>query len=185
MKNTLRKILVAALFTCLLLVLWMANSWVVPAASAAVHPSSKVSAVAGSKVIDVNLTQQRLTAFANGHPVFSTLVLSGRAGLETPTGTYSVIGKESPTTFYSPWPAGSPNYYPPTAISYALEWKPGGYYLHDSWWHTVYGPGTNSLHTDPVYGPQNGSHGCISMPLAAARWLYNWAPIGTPVRIHM
>ncbi|GCE30737.1 hypothetical protein KDA_62210 [Dictyobacter alpinus] len=96
-----------------------------------------------------------------------------------------MFSKASPTTFYSPWPVGSPNYYPPTTVSYALEWKPGGFFLHDSWWHTVYGPGTNSIHSDPVYGPQNGSHGCISMPYASARWLYTWAPIGTPVRIHM
>jgi lipoprotein-anchoring transpeptidase ErfK/SrfK len=28
-----------------------------------------------------------------------------------------------------------------------------------------------------------GSHGCVHMPLAAIRYLYNWADIGTPVRI--
>ncbi|GHO86282.1 L,D-transpeptidase [Dictyobacter formicarum] len=156
-----------------------------------VNPSGTSSAraavasnTAAGKVIDVNLTQQKLTAFAGGKAVYTTLVLTGRAGLETPVGIYHVFAKESPTTFYSPWPANSPNYYGPTHINYALEWKPGGFFLHDSWWHSVYGPGTNGWHSDPVYGRQDGSHGCISMPYAAAQWLYNWAPLGTTVRIH-
>lgn len=142
------------------------------------------STAASVKVIDINLTQQKLTAFESGKAVYTTLVLTGRAGLATPVGTYHVLAKESPTTFYSPWPAGSPNYYAPTHINYALEWKAGGYFLHDSWWHTAYGPGTNGWHDDPTYGWQDGSHGCISMPNAAAQWLYNWAPIGTTVQIH-
>lgn len=56
-------------------------------------------------------------------------------------------------------------------------------FLHDSWWHTVYGPGTNGWHYDPKYGWQWGTHGCVAMPFSAAQWLYNWAPIGTTVVI--
>lgn len=136
------------------------------------------------KSIDVNLTQQRLVAYQDGHQMYSTLVMTGRPGLQTPIGTYHVFARLSPTTFYSPWPQGSPNWYPPTHINYALEWKAGGYFLHDSWWHSRYGPGTNGWHYDPTYGWQFGSHGCVSMPVAAAAWLYNWAPIGTTVTIH-
>jgi len=55
--------------------------------------------------------------------------------------------------------------------------------LHDSWWRTVYGPGTNVWHVDPAYGNQTGTHGCVTMPLHAAAWLYNWTPIGTMVKI--
>lgn len=139
---------------------------------------------AGPKSIDVNLSRQDLTAYAGGQKVYHTLVLTGRPGLDTPLGTYQVFAKLSPTTFYSPFPQSSPNWYPPSYINYALEFKAGGYFLHDSWWHTKYGPGTQVAHTDPVYGEQNGSHGCVSMPLAAAAWLYNWASIGTTVRIH-
>ncbi|GCE08784.1 L,D-transpeptidase [Dictyobacter aurantiacus] len=172
------RISVVGIVACLFAMLFMLSPASTSSARAATTDSS------GSKVIDVNLTQQKLTASEGGKVVYSTLVLTGRAGLETPIGTYHVFAKESPTTFYSPWPASSPNYYEPTHINYALEWKPGGYYLHDSWWHSVYGPGTNGWHNDPTYGRQNGSHGCISMPYAAAQWLYNWAPIGTTVQIH-
>lgn len=135
------------------------------------------------KVIVVSLSQQWLTAYQNGQAVFSTAVLTGRPSLPTPLGTYHIFQKLSPTTFHSPFPRKSPNWYPPTHINYAMEWKAGGYYLHDSWWHTVYGAGTNGEHYDPTYGWQQGSHGCISMPLSAAAWLYRWAPIGTTVKV--
>ena len=140
-----------------------------------------VSQAAG-KVIVVSLSHQWLYAYANGSQVFSSAVLTGRPSLPTPIGTYRIFAKLSPTTFRSPFPKGSVNWYPPTHINYALEFL-SGYFLHDSWWHSTYGPGTNGWHNDPQYGWQSGSHGCVSMPLGAAAWLYKWAPIGTIVRI--
>lgn len=141
-------------------------------------------AQATGKVIVVSLSHQWLHAYANGSEVFNTAVMTGRPELGTPTGTYHIFAKRSPTTFYSPFPRGSSEWYPPTHITYALEWKEGGFFLHDSWWHSVYGPGTNRWHYDPVDGWQSGSHGCIAMPLSAAAWLYAWAPIGTTVQIN-
>lgn len=135
------------------------------------------------KVIVVSLSQQSLNAYQNGRLVFSTDVLTGQPALPTPLGTYHIFSKRSPVTFHSPFPRKSRFWYPPTHINYALEFRAGGYYLHDSWWHTVYGAGTNAEHYDPVYGWQEGSHGCVSMPLSAAAWLYRWAPLGTTVKI--
>jgi lipoprotein-anchoring transpeptidase ErfK/SrfK len=135
------------------------------------------------KVIVVSLSKQTLNAYQNGQVVFSTAVLTGQPALPTPLGTYHIFSKRSPTTFHSPFPRKSRFWYPPTHINYALEFRAGGYYLHDSWWHTVYGAGTNAEHYDPAYGWQEGSHGCVSMPLNAAAWLYKWAPIGTTVKI--
>lgn len=139
---------------------------------------------AKGKVIIVSLSQQWLHAYQDGKEVYNAAVMTGRPTLTTPTGTYHVFAKLSPTTFYSPWPVGSPYYYAPTHINYALEWLQGGYFLHDSWWHSVYGPGTNGWHYDPQFGWQWGTHGCIAMPIGAAAWLYNWAPIGTTVQIN-
>lgn len=147
-------------------------------------PSHGSLAHDAGKVIVVSLSRQWLYAYQDGREVFNTAVMTGRPELGTPTGTYHVFAKLSPTTFYSPFPRSSPEWYPPTHITYALEWKAGGYFLHDSWWHSVYGPGTNRWHYDPIDGWQSGSHGCISMPLGAAAWLYRWAPIGTTVQIN-
>ncbi len=188
MRRTMRRICSLCLLTTLLSLLLAFCPFVAQDnVSAQVAKRAAVSGVLrgtrGGKVIVVSLSRQWLDAYQNGRPVFSTAVTTGRPGLGTPAGTYSIFAKFSPTTFYSPFPRGSANWYPPTHINYALEWKAGGYFLHDSWWHTVYGPGTTGWHRDPVYGWQLGSHGCISMPLGAAAWLYRWAPIGTVVRI--
>ena len=136
------------------------------------------------KEILISLSRQWMYVYQNGTEVYNAPITSGRAELPTPTGTYHVFAKYSPTTFYSPWPPGSAYYYPPTHINYALEWRAGGYFLHDSWWRTVYGPGTNVWHYDPVYGEETGTHGCVTMPLGAAEWLYNWAPVGTLVQVN-
>jgi len=157
---------------------------VVPTQSVGGQPGPTPRPSPVGKEIVVSLSHQWMWAYQNGKLVYNSAVMTGRPSLPTPTGTYHVFLKLHPTWFYSPWPQGSPYWYPPTYINYALEWRAGGFFLHDSWWHTVYGPGTNGWHYDPKYGWQWGSHGCVAMPLSAAAWLYNWAPIGTTVQIN-
>lgn len=136
------------------------------------------------KLIVVSISQERLYAYQDGKQVFSTKVVTGRSTLPTPIGTFHVFAKLHNITFYSPWPKSSPYWYMPSHINYALEFLRGGYFLHDSWWHTVYGPGTSGWHNDPVYGWQWGTHGCVAMTDSAASWLYNWTPIGIKVQIN-
>jgi lipoprotein-anchoring transpeptidase ErfK/SrfK len=169
------------LFALLLAVLLIINP-VISKALVAKAATARSSATAGKSIV-VSLSGQSLTAYQNGRSVFHTAVMTGRNSLPTPIGTYTVFNKLHPTWFRSPWPQGSPNWYPPTFINYALQWKAGGFYLHDASWHSVFGRGTNNWHYDPSFGWQAGSHGCIAMSYGAARWLYNWAPIGTTVRI--
>ncbi len=142
------------------------------------------SPTAAGKEIVVSISREWMWAYENGVEVYNSAVMTARPSLSTPTGTYHIFLKLHPTTFTSPWPYGSSYWYPPTFINYALEWKAGGFFLHDSWWHSVYGPGTNGWHYDPKFGWQWGTHGCIAMPLSAAAWLYNWAPIGTLVQVN-
>lgn len=136
------------------------------------------------KEILISIAKQWMYVYENGKAVYNSPITTGQPALPTPTGTYHVFAKLSPTTFYSPWPYGSPYWYPPSHINYALEWREGGYFLHDSWWRSTFGPGTNVWHKDPVYGWLTGTHGCVTMPLKTAAWLYNWAPIGTLVQIN-
>jgi L,D-transpeptidase catalytic domain len=140
--------------------------------------------MAGRKLIVVSTSRDQLYAYQGSKQVFSTKVITGRSVLPTPIGTFHVFAKLKNITFYSPWPKSSPYWYVPTHINYALEFLHGGYFLHDSWWHTVYGPGTNGWHHDPVYGWQWGTHGCVAMPDSAAFWLYKWAPVGIKVQIN-
>ena len=47
----------------------------------------------------------------------------------------------------------------------------GGVALHGTYWHNRFGTGARL------------SHGCVNLPLRAAGWLYDWAPMGTTVRV--
>lgn len=188
MKNPIQKMCRVGLFIVLLASLLTVSSLFAPGNAGAQVARTAISSAAAAnassgKLIVVSLSKQHLYAYHNGHQVFSTAVLTGQPALPTPLGTYHIFAKYSPITFHSRYPRKSRFWYPPTHINYALEWKAGGYFLHDSWWHTVYGAGTEYKHYDPTYGWQTGSHGCVSMPLSAARWIYHWAPIGTTVRI--
>ncbi len=158
-----------ALFLVLLLVLTTGNA----------HAASYIS----GKHIVISLSRQHLDAYDNGANVISTDVTTGQPTLPTPLGTYSVIAKASPTTFYSPWPYGSPYYYPPTYVNYALEFQSAGYFIHDATWRSDFGPGTNVWHYDHLYGWETGSHGCVNLPLGVMARLYRWAPLGTTVQV--
>ena len=160
-------------------------------------------------VILVSLERQQLYAYENGVYAFTIPVETGRPELPTPTGVYSIYLKScsdlrwqsnsAPTSahnaycehsgdgyqelFRSPWPEGSPNWYAPTHINYALAFRDGGFFLHDAWWHVKFGPGGNVPHQLPNGVWETGSHGCVGMTTAAAEKLYLWAPIGTAVYI--
>ena len=146
-------------------------------------PAHRATIQGIAKEIVVSLSKQWMYVYQNGQQIYDTPVTTGAPDLPTPLGTYHIFYKVSPTTFHSPFPRNSKNWYPPVKVQYAMEWKAGGYFIHDAWWHTTYGPGTNVMHYDPTYGWQSGSHGCIAVPLDAAKWLYNWTTIGTTVRV--
>ncbi len=132
------------------------------------------------KLIVVSTEGQTLRAYDHGALVHEDYVTTGRPELPTPHGIFQVMARYSPFTFISPWPAGSPYYYPPSPVRFALLFRDGGYFLHDAPWRSVYGPGTNLPHSsDP--GEPLGTHGCINIPLSDMVWLWNFAGVGTTV----
>jgi lipoprotein-anchoring transpeptidase ErfK/SrfK len=168
----------------------------------------------GGQVILVCKTEQKLYAYQDGKLVYSSLVETGRPNLPTPTGVFHIFYKNCSDKewlsnsynqgvhngncgehngdgyveqFTSPFPPGSPDYYYPTNINYAMEFADGGFFLHDAWWHCDFGPGSNVPHyTGGCPGwagghEETGSHGCVGMPVSAAAWLYAWSHIGTTV----
>lgn len=175
-------------------------------------PAPKIppAPLATGRVILVSLSRQQLYAYQNGALAFTFTVETGRPELPTPTGVYHIFLKNcsdlrwtnnnAPSSshnvncvehngdghqamFFSPWPKGSPNWYAPTHINYAMEFKEGGFYLHDAWWHVKFGPGSNVPHQLPDGNWETGSHGCIGMRITDAERLYGWAAIGTPVYV--
>jgi LysM repeat protein len=112
--------------------------------------------------IDIDLSAQRLTAYAGDTPVRSTLVSTGLARTPTPTGRYRIYVKYGSTLM------SGPGYYLPNVpyVMYFLR----GYGIHGTYWHSNFG--------HPM------SHGCVNLPTSEAQWLYGWAPVGTLVNIH-
>jgi lipoprotein-anchoring transpeptidase ErfK/SrfK len=138
------------------------------------------------KVVVVSLAEQVIRVYMNGKLLKAFQVTTGQPDLPTPPGTWWVEGKKSPTLFKADVPQSSPEWYPPTPINYAMQFHSNGYFLHDSWWRTEYGPGTNFPHLDPG-GTQysiHGSHGCVNMSKDNAAWLYNFVQLYTHVLIY-
>jgi lipoprotein-anchoring transpeptidase ErfK/SrfK len=137
------------------------------------------------KVIVVSLRSQTMHAYADGTFLAGTYVITGRPQLPTPRGVYRVLNHIAPATLYSPWPPGSPFWYAPTPVNYTMEFRLGGFLIHDAPWHHVWGPGMNDWHYDPgAHEWQWGSHGCVSAPTPFVKWLYSWADDGTTVVIY-
>ena len=135
-------------------------------------PAAPVNAApAGSKLIEIDLSDQRMTVWENGRVKWYWVCSTGEPGHPTRVGRFSVISKI------------------PTAYS--------SYYgLRMSFWLGIYWAGTsqNGIHALPILA--NGqtlwagllghrvSYGCVILDTGNARALYEWADIGTPVNIH-
>jgi len=112
-----------------------------------------------AKAIVVDLSEQRTYALENGRVVRDVLVSTGLPGTPTVLGQYHIYTKRATQTM-----AGEDYYLP--AVPYIMYFY-HGYGLHGAYWHNKFG--------------QPMSHGCVNLPLAEAKWFYNWAEIGTPV----
>jgi len=134
------------------------------------------------KALTISLKEQVIRAFDHGQQIFWSYVTTGRPGLETDPGSFKVYWKVSPWTMHSPWPKGSPYWYPDSKVNMVM-WFNGGDGIHDAWWRAYYGPGTEFPHYDP-YGEDNGTHGCVNVPYSNMVWLWNWTPTGTPVIVY-
>ncbi|MBT4723084.1 L,D-transpeptidase family protein [Candidatus Falkowbacteria bacterium] len=119
------------------------------------------------KYIDIDLSDQILSQYQNGRLVSAHQISSGRKGMETPQGEFSIFQK-NPRAY-----SASYGLYMPFWMSF----KPS-YGLHElPEWPNGYKEGEDHLGI-PV------SHGCVRLGVGAAESVYNWAPIGTKVLIH-
>jgi len=111
--------------------------------------------------IDVDLSQQLLTAYEGRTPVHTTLVSTGLPGTPTPVGQFRIWVK-----FRYDDMAGTDYYI--EDVPYVMYFHVG-YGLHGVTWHGNFG--------HPM------SHGCVNLPTSEAEWLFNWADVGTLVNI--
>jgi lipoprotein-anchoring transpeptidase ErfK/SrfK len=137
--------------------------------SPAPPPASRAPSTASgtTKRIVVNLSKQWLYAYENDRLVFDAPVATGRDGMNTPTGTFQIYAKLSRQTMDG---VTDGKYWVVPNVPHVMYFY-GGVALHGTYWHNLFGTGARP------------SHGCVNLPLKSAAWLYEWAPVGTPVRV--
>ena len=121
--------------------------------------------------IDVNLTQQLVTAYDGTAPVRTTETTTGMAGWETPPGLFSIIRRVANETMTS-GAIGAETFYRLDDVLFTQYFTDLGHALHFAWWRTK----------ETIGRP--GSHGCVNLLLEDARFFWDWAELGTPVYVH-
>jgi tetratricopeptide (TPR) repeat protein len=124
-----------------------------------------------NKMIVVGIAEQRMRVFDNNKEVFDFVVSTGEPGRETAIGEFEILNKID--------------------VAYASTWN-----LDMPYWMGIYwaGPLQNGIHSLPIvkhtgyklwdgYLGQRVSYGCVILSDEDAATLYDWAVVGTKVKI--
>jgi len=123
------------------------------------------------KRIEIDISRQRFYAWEGDTLVYNFPTSTGLPGRDTAAGHYQVLDK--------------------IPMAYSSIWR-----LQMPYWLGIYWVGNveNGIHALPIrpdgsvmWGGllgQRASYGCVILSTSAARLIYNWADIGTPVDIH-
>ncbi|HET7320616.1 MAG TPA: L,D-transpeptidase family protein [Candidatus Saccharimonadales bacterium] len=129
-----------------------------------------ITAQAYPKWIEVDLTNKRMYAYEQTNLVKTFLVSAGAPHTPTVTGQYSIYAKYTQQDMYGLNVDGS-RYYQPAVPWVNYFYK--DYAIHGNYWRPL-----------SYFGNINSSHGCVGVTPYDGEWVYDWAPIGTPVIIH-
>ena len=122
----------------------------------------------GDSYVEIDMGSQHVWLYMDGEEVVSTDCVTGLASdpsRKTPEGTYTLYYKESPSVL-----KGENNEYE-TKVTYWMPFN-DGIGLHDASWRSSFG-GT-------IY-QTDGSHGCVNLPPAAAKEIYDRVYDGIPI----
>lgn len=113
---------------------------------------------AGPLVITVDLEAGVLSAFRDGYEIGTAAILYGADAMPTPLGVFPILAKDahhfSATYNHAPMP-------------YTLRLTPDGV----------------SVHGSPEMSPKWATHGCVGLPVAFAKKLFDQAQVGDKVII--
>ncbi len=112
--------------------------------------------------IDINLSDQTLTAYEGSDLVNGFVVSTGRGGTPTVTGEFRIWVKVPMQDM------SGPGYYIRNVPWVMYFYQSFG--IHGTWWHNNFGT--------PM------SAGCVNMTILDAEWMYGWASVGTIVNVH-
>ena len=131
-----------------------------PVQNTYVGPVASPTITVGKQIV-IDLSAQQAYAYEDGQLLRVFTVSTGLPRTPTVQGDFHIYLK------YSAQRMRGPGYDLPNVpwVMYFYQ----GYGLHGTYWHNNFG--------------QPMSHGCVNMRTPEAEWLYNWAPIGTPVHV--
>lgn len=120
------------------------------------------------KWIEVDLSEQRTTAYEKASAIRTFTVATGVRGHDTVKGEFAIWHKNRSQTMQGGSKADGSYYSIPNVEWVSYFYK--DYALHGAWWRKVFG--------------YPASHGCVNMTNDDAHWVFDWAPIGTKVIVH-
>ncbi|WP_353932175.1 L,D-transpeptidase [Okeanomitos corallinicola TIOX110] len=109
--------------------------------------------------IQVDLSEQNLIAWEGNKPVYAVKISSGKRSTPTLVGTFKVQTKHRKTRMRGPG-------YNVANVPHTMYYH-RGYAIHGAYWHKRFGT--------PV------SHGCVNLAPNHAKWVFEWAAVGTPI----
>lgn len=121
----------------------------------------------GNTYVEIDLTRQHLWYYVNGKLALESNIVSGKDSTPTPVGMNRVWHKERNKTLVGP------GYRQPVSYWMPFNWVDCG--MHDTSYRSNYG--------GQIY-KRSGSHGCVNMPPAKAKALYEMIKLDTPVIVY-
>jgi lipoprotein-anchoring transpeptidase ErfK/SrfK len=143
--------------------LWVGQELIIPAAGVytPTQQDAPPAPVATGKSILISTQNQRIYAYENGQLVRSHLVSTGTSATPTVLGDYRIQYK-----FEADDMQGADYFLP--QVPWTMYFYQG-YAIHGTYWHNSFGR--------PM------SHGCVNLPVDEAKWFFDWADMGTPIRV--
>lgn len=140
------------------------NQWVEQRSVSLVQPHPPGGL--GGTVIAVDTYEQSLGVYTDGRLIFATLVSSGSRYFPTRTGTFQVWARLDSGKMSGAYFRDRSDYYFLEDVPWILYYD-GDRALHGAYWHDKFG--------------NRSSHGCVNLSPRDARWLFEFAQVGSTV----
>jgi hypothetical protein len=140
------------------------DRWVESREVALVFPRTQApDGVDNGRWIEIDLDQQTVSAYDNGHMVYATLTSTGVPGFWTRPGLFQIFEKTETTPMSGAFEADRSDYYYLEDVPWTMYFDEARA-LHGAYWHTKFG--------------YEQSHGCVNLSAGDSRWLFDWAEMG-------
>lgn len=130
----------------------------------------------GPNYVEADLTAQHVWLYIDGKMVYDSDLVSGDMvdAKYTPEGVYPLMSKQENAVLVGN-SYGDGVYEYMTRVNYWMPFTRTGIGLHDATWRSAFG--------GDIY-MTDGSHGCLNLPLEAAKTIYGYVEKGMPVVVY-